>query len=58
MGCFHSKTAHIHSPEDPPAALPDSKHPDPGHGGDDADQECLVPAFKEYGLSELRRATN
>ncbi|RZC11376.1 Serine/threonine-protein kinase BSK2 isoform B [Glycine soja] len=49
MGCLHSKTAHLHSPEDPPTALPDSKKPDP---------ECQVPAFKEYGLIELRRATN
>lgn len=30
MGCLHSKTANIHSPEDPPTALPDSKKPDPG----------------------------
>ena len=29
-----------------------------GSGGDDVDQEVQVPAFKEYGLSELRRATN
>lgn len=26
--------------------------------GDDVDQECQVPAFREFGLSELRRATN
>lgn len=26
--------------------------------GDQADQELQVPAFKEYGLSELRKATN
>lgn len=58
MGCLHSKTAHLHSPEDSPTALPDSKKPDPGNGGDDVDQECQVPAFKEYGLIELRRATN
>ncbi|XP_057419536.1 serine/threonine-protein kinase BSK2 [Lotus japonicus] len=58
MGCLHSKTAHLHSPEDPPTALPDSKKPDPGSGGDDVDQEFQVPTFKEYGLSELRRATN
>ena len=29
-----------------------------GNGGDDVDQECQVQAFKEYGLIELRRATN
>ncbi|KAK7251849.1 hypothetical protein RIF29_35416 [Crotalaria pallida] len=58
MGCFHSKTAHLHSPEDPPAALPDSKNPDPGNADDVVEQELEVPAFKEYSLSELRRATN
>ncbi|XP_027337451.1 serine/threonine-protein kinase BSK2 [Abrus precatorius] len=58
MGCLHSKTAHLHSPEDPSTALPESKKPDPENGGDDVDQECQVSAFKEYGLSELRRATN
>ena len=26
--------------------------------GDDIDQECQAPTFKEYGLNELRRATN
>jgi hypothetical protein len=26
--------------------------------GDQADEELQVPAFKEYGLSELRKATN
>ncbi|XP_061368599.1 serine/threonine-protein kinase BSK2 [Gastrolobium bilobum] len=58
MGCLHSKTTHLHSPEDPSTALPDSKKPDPGNGGDDVDQECQAPTFKEYGLNELRKATN
>lgn len=58
MGCFHSKTAHLHSPEDPPTALPDSKKTDPGDDGGDDDQESQVPVFKEYGLNELRRATH
>lgn len=57
MGCFQSKTAHLHSPDDPsstpePTAKPDSAN------GDQSDQEHQVPAFKEYGLSELRKATN
>lgn len=57
MGCFQSKTAHLHSPDDPsstpePTAKPDSAN------GDQSDQEDQVPAFKEYGLSELRKATN
>ncbi|KAI4315148.1 hypothetical protein L6164_027990 [Bauhinia variegata] len=56
MGCLHSKTAHLHS-LDEPSDLLDSKKPDPAHG-DDLDQECQVPAFKEYDLTELRRATN
>ncbi|KAE9613741.1 hypothetical protein Lal_00016140 [Lupinus albus] len=57
MGCFHSKTAHLHSPEDPPTSLPDSKKPDPGNEND-VEQDCEIPAFKEYSLNELRRATN
>ncbi|WOL05461.1 putative serine/threonine-protein kinase [Canna indica] len=53
MGCFHSKTTNLHSPED-----------DPNHAekqvqeanGEEGDQD-QVPAFKEYGLAELRAAT-
>ncbi|XP_028762511.1 serine/threonine-protein kinase BSK2 [Neltuma alba] len=56
MGCLNSKTAHLHSPDDP-SAFPDANKPDPANG-DDVDQECQVPAFKEFGLGELRRATN
>ncbi|KAI9088935.1 hypothetical protein K1719_029214 [Acacia pycnantha] len=56
MGCLNSKTAHLHSPDDP-SAFPDANKPDPANG-DDVDQECQVPAFKEFGLNELRRATN
>ncbi|XP_035543785.1 serine/threonine-protein kinase BSK2-like [Juglans regia] len=51
MGCLHSKTSQLHSPDDP------SSQPDPANGGQ-ADQDLQVPAFKEYGLSELRKATN
>ncbi|RYR29061.1 hypothetical protein Ahy_B01g053353 isoform B [Arachis hypogaea] len=59
MGCLHSKTAHLQSPEDPPTDLPDPNKPDPGDGvGGDDGGESEVPAFKEYNLSELRRATN
>ncbi|KAG6536462.1 hypothetical protein ZIOFF_001518 [Zingiber officinale] len=53
MGCFHSKTSSLHSPEDDP------KHGDkPDHeaNGEAGDQD-QVPAFKEYGLAELRAAT-
>ncbi|KAK4262480.1 hypothetical protein QN277_028035 [Acacia crassicarpa] len=56
MGCLNSKTAHLHSPDDP-SAFPDANKPDPANG-DDVDQECQVTAFKEFGLNELRRATN
>ncbi|XP_054823179.1 serine/threonine-protein kinase BSK2 isoform X2 [Prosopis cineraria] len=56
MGCLNSKTAHLHSPDDP-SAFPDANKPDPANG-DDFDQECHVPAFKEFGLNELRRASN
>ncbi|XP_061345097.1 serine/threonine-protein kinase BSK2 isoform X2 [Gastrolobium bilobum] len=53
MGCFHSKTPLLQSLHDPP-----SPHkPDPGNG-DDVDEVCQVPVFKEYALNELRRATN
>ncbi|OIW10314.1 hypothetical protein TanjilG_28065 [Lupinus angustifolius] len=57
MGCFHSKTAHLHSPEDPPTSLADSKKPDPDNENT-VEQDCEIPAFKEYSLNDLRRATN
>lgn len=44
MGCLHSKTAHLHSPEDPPTALPDSKKPDPG-------TLFTVQLFSDFSLS-------
>ncbi|XP_062073695.1 serine/threonine-protein kinase BSK2-like isoform X2 [Humulus lupulus] len=46
MGCFHSKTTHFHSPDDP------SSQSDP------VEEEDRSPVFKEYGLNELRKATN
>ncbi|XP_028095090.1 serine/threonine-protein kinase BSK2-like isoform X2 [Camellia sinensis] len=55
MGCFQSKTVNIHSPDQEPSH-PDSK-PDLANGGEQLDQD-QVPAFKEYGLAELRAATN
>ncbi|RZR89188.1 hypothetical protein BHM03_00016867, partial [Ensete ventricosum] len=57
MGCFHSKTTNLHSPEDNPdhADNPDHGtiyiHPSPSL------PISSVPAFKEYGLAELRAAT-
>ncbi|XP_073028774.1 serine/threonine-protein kinase BSK2-like [Primulina eburnea] len=54
MGCLQSKTANVHSP-DQESSQPDSK-PDLGNG-DTVDQD-QVPAFKEFGLAELRAATN
>ncbi|EXB99780.1 putative serine/threonine-protein kinase [Morus notabilis] len=57
MGCLHSKTTHLHSPDDPSSQL-DSLKPDPANGNDQGDEENRVPAFKEYGLNELRKATN
>ncbi|EYU40298.1 hypothetical protein ABFS82_02G134600 [Erythranthe guttata] len=54
MGCFQSKTANVQSPDQDPS-LPDSK-PDLANGEQvDPDQ---VPAFREFGLAELRGATN
>lgn len=55
MGCFQSKTANVQSPDQEPSQ-PDSK-PDLANG-DQLDQENQVPAFKEFGLYELRTATN
>ncbi|XP_073314047.1 serine/threonine-protein kinase BSK2-like [Primulina huaijiensis] len=54
MGCLQSKTANVRSP-DQESSQPDSK-PDLGNG-DPVDQD-QVPAFKEFGLAELRAATN
>ncbi|KAL0429390.1 UNVERIFIED_CONTAM: Serine/threonine-protein kinase BSK2 [Sesamum radiatum] len=54
MGCLQSKTANVHSPDQEPSH-PDSK-PDLANG-DQVDPE-QVPPFKEFGLAELRAATN
>ncbi|KAL2511567.1 BR-signaling kinase 2 [Abeliophyllum distichum] len=54
MGCFQSKTANVQSPDQEPPQ-PDSK-PDLANG-DQGDQD-LVPTFQEFGLAELRAATN
>ncbi|CAL5401404.1 unnamed protein product [Camellia sinensis] len=56
MGCFQSKTVNIHSPDQEPSH-PDSKPDLEANGGEQLDQD-QVPAFKEYGLAELRAATN
>lgn len=53
MGCLQSKTANIHSPENEP--ITQESKPDL-QNGEAVDQE-QVPAFKEFGLSELRIAT-
>ncbi|KAG6434512.1 hypothetical protein SASPL_106149 [Salvia splendens] len=62
MGCFQSKTANVQSPDLPP--LPDT-NTDLGEkgfcllpsNGEQTDQD-QVPAFKEFGLADLRAATN
>ncbi|KAF4354885.1 hypothetical protein F8388_013834 [Cannabis sativa] len=51
MGCFQSKTTHLHSPDNPTA------QPDPADENQ-VEEEDRTPVFKEYGLSELRKATN
>ncbi|KAL0379998.1 UNVERIFIED_CONTAM: Serine/threonine-protein kinase BSK2 [Sesamum angustifolium] len=54
MGCLQSKTANVQSPDQEPSH-PDSK-PDLANGVQvDPEQ---VPPFKEFGLTELRAATN
>ncbi|XP_052169833.1 serine/threonine-protein kinase BSK2 isoform X1 [Diospyros lotus] len=54
MGCFQSKTANIQSPDED--APPPEPKPDPANG-ETLDQD-QVPPFKEFGLAELRTATN
>ncbi|KAL0410842.1 UNVERIFIED_CONTAM: Serine/threonine-protein kinase BSK2 [Sesamum latifolium] len=54
MGCLQSKTANVQSPDQEPSQ-PDSKAD--LANGDQVDQD-QVPAFKEFGLAELRAATN
>ncbi|KAG8363499.1 hypothetical protein BUALT_Bualt19G0028700 [Buddleja alternifolia] len=54
MGCLQSRTANIQSPDLEPSQ-PDSK-PDLANA-EQVDQD-QVPAFKEFGLAELRAATN
>ncbi|XP_021908388.1 probable serine/threonine-protein kinase At4g35230 [Carica papaya] len=56
MGCFQSKTAHLSSPDDP-SSLPPVNKPESANE-EEGDQENQVPAFKEFGLNELRKATN
>ncbi|KAE8038498.1 hypothetical protein FH972_011002 [Carpinus fangiana] len=56
MGCFQSKTAHLTSPDqDPPLPLSTA---DPANNGEELEQSDGVPGFKEFGLAELRAATN
>ncbi|KAK9051527.1 hypothetical protein SSX86_028154 [Deinandra increscens subsp. villosa] len=56
MGCFQSKTANVQSPDQVPESKPDPGDGEQGLGQRDEDQ--LVPAFKEFELTELRAATN
>ncbi|XP_042495738.1 serine/threonine-protein kinase BSK2 isoform X1 [Macadamia integrifolia] len=53
MGCFQSKTTNVQSPDEESLQ---AEKPDLANG-DQVDQD-QVPAFKEYGLAELRKATN
>ncbi|XP_062174707.1 serine/threonine-protein kinase BSK2-like [Alnus glutinosa] len=65
MGCFQSKTSRLTSPDqDPPLPQPT---PDPANNGEEflqknngeeLKQSDGVPGFKEFGLAELRAATN
>lgn len=54
MGCIHSKTTHLPSP-DQESSQPQPK-PDLANG--DQLETDQIPAFKEFGLAELRVATN
>ncbi|XP_019086146.1 PREDICTED: probable serine/threonine-protein kinase At4g35230 isoform X2 [Camelina sativa] len=53
MGCLHSKTAHLPSPDDP--SVPNKPE---SVNEDQVDQESQVPVFKEFDLSELKKVTN
>ncbi|KAL5550929.1 hypothetical protein UlMin_001105 [Ulmus minor] len=55
MGCLQSKTSNLHSPEDP-SSQPEPLKPDSVNGN--PEEEDRVPAFKEFELNELRKATN
>ncbi|KAJ8649954.1 hypothetical protein MRB53_002977 [Persea americana] len=55
MGCLQSKTSHVQSPEE--ESVQAEEKPDLGNGGQ-TENDLQVPAFKEYGLPELRKATN
>ncbi|CAI0553189.1 unnamed protein product [Linum tenue] len=62
MGCFHSKTFHLLSPDSKqqePLPLPEdpkqlATNPDPSIPGDQLD----IPVFREFPLNELRAAAN
>ncbi|CAI0552993.1 unnamed protein product [Linum tenue] len=62
MGCFHSKTFHLLSPDSKqqePLPLPEdpkqlATNPDPSITGDQLD----IPVFREFPLNELRAAAN
>ncbi|ESQ55618.1 hypothetical protein EUTSA_v10025008mg [Eutrema salsugineum] len=53
MGCLHSKTAKLPSPDDP--SVPNKPE---SVNEDQVDQENQVPGFKEFDLSELKKVTN
>ncbi|XP_010449528.1 PREDICTED: probable serine/threonine-protein kinase At4g35230 [Camelina sativa] len=53
MGCLHSKTAHLPSPDDP--SVPNKPE---SVNEEQVDQENQVPVFKEFDLSELKKVTN
>ncbi|KAK1285601.1 putative serine/threonine-protein kinase [Acorus calamus] len=67
MGCLQSKTSNVQSPDDESlqADKPDlgngdpaEQQPPPPSQQEQSQQQQHVPVFKEYGLAELRAATN
>ncbi|KAK1306709.1 putative serine/threonine-protein kinase [Acorus calamus] len=67
MGCLQSKTSNVQSPDDESlqADKPDlgngdpaEQQPPPPPQQEQSQQQQHVPVFKEYGLAELRAATN
>ncbi|KAK9698917.1 hypothetical protein RND81_08G140600 [Saponaria officinalis] len=61
MGCIQSKTTHLPSPNDAPT-IPELDKQISENGGENVDvqqqEQQKVAAFREYTLSELRKATN
>lgn len=57
MGCIQSKTTHLAAANDTPS-LPDADKQVSANGEGESGDAQKIPAFREYNLNELRKATN